>query len=179
MKNRTPYLAALLLVAAACASAPAPVPGLVGSGPPAVSAARFRAVDAGVAISGKPSDDALREAAAQGYRTVVDLRMDEESKDPGEEGKLVASLGMRYVRVPVARGSLEAEQADSLAAAIAPEGSEPVLIHCASGQRAGALWGLYLAKHRGRTPEEALAVADAVGTGRDMRSALERCLRER
>lgn len=147
--------------------------------PAALSVSDFKTAAPGVSIAAQPTDDALRAAAAGGFRTVINLRSDGEARDPAAEGELVASLGMDYVRIPVAKGDVTPEQADRLSAALADAGAAPVLIHCASGQRATAVWTLHLARHGGRTAAEALAEADALGIGPEMRALVERRLRER
>lgn len=147
--------------------------------PAALSVEDFKTAAPGVSISAQPTDDALRAAAAGGFRTVINLRSDGEARDPAAEGELVASLGMRYVRIPVKKGDATFEQADRLSAALAEAGAAPVLVHCASGQRASAVWTLHLVRHGGRSDAEALAEADALGIGPEMRAVVERRLRER
>ncbi|WP_204274988.1 tyrosine-protein phosphatase, partial [Enterobacter hormaechei] len=48
-----------------------------------------------------PSAAQLRELAAQGVRTVIDLRQPDEDRG-FDETHVAESLGLRYVRIPVA-----------------------------------------------------------------------------
>lgn len=177
MRHIAPFL--VLVLVAACSSSSGYARGPDGGRAPIVDVGDFRVVGEGVAISAQPDYDAIREAAADGYRTVVNLRTDGEGGDPVDEGRVVTSAGMKYVRIPVAPGGLASEQADRLAEAIGDAGSQPALVHCKTGQRAAAVWALYLSKYRGKTPEEALAAADSAGIGRDLRADLERRLNDR
>jgi uncharacterized protein (TIGR01244 family) len=181
MRHTKPFLVLVLCLAlvGACSSSSGYATGPDGGLAPLLDVGGFRVAEEGVAISAQPTYDAIREAAVDGYRTVVNFRTDGEGGDPVAEGNVVTSAGMKYVRIPVAPGGLAFEQADRLAEAIADTGAKPALLHCRSGQRAVAVWALYLAKHRGKTPEEALIAADAAGIGRDMRAELERRLLDR
>ena len=55
----------------------------------------------GILAAGQPSAEELRQAAAEGFRTVINLRAPgEEGELPGEE-ELVRSTGMNYVAIPI------------------------------------------------------------------------------
>jgi protein tyrosine phosphatase (PTP) superfamily phosphohydrolase (DUF442 family) len=95
-------------------------------------------------------------------RTVVNLRHEREPAD-FDERSLVAALGMRYENP--AFGS-----ADELTDEIFEETREllrtaerPILLHCASASRAGAIWAAYLSLDEGLTWEAAVAEAKAAG----------------
>jgi uncharacterized protein (TIGR01244 family) len=95
----------------------------------------------GITTSGQPTESALSELADEGYVAVIDLRG--ENEDRGiEEAATVERLGMRYVSIPVSGAAgVSYENAEALDAALADlEG--PVLIHCASSNRVGALLSL-------------------------------------
>lgn len=104
--------------------------------------------------AGQPSQAQFEAAAAAGFTTVIDLRCADEFKD-FDEPALVASLGMNFLRIPVdgAAGITE-DNARRLQRAL-QESPGPVLCHCGSGNRVGALVALgeWLA---GADPEVAL-----------------------
>lgn len=78
--------------------------------------------------------------AANGFKTIIDLRT--EAEGTHEEQLAVEAAGMRYVNIPVTGAGINAEQLAAFTKAI--EATEtPVLVHCASGNRAGALWATY------------------------------------
>ena len=61
----------------------------------------LREVRPGLYAGGQPSAAQLGELAAQGVRTVIDLR--QPGEDRGfDETRVAESLGLRYVRIPVA-----------------------------------------------------------------------------
>ncbi len=164
----------LALAAAGCSSwpGPEPVPADVAStpgAPPPLGIRNFAVIEPGIAASAQPSREALAAAAAAGYRRVVDLRTDAESPHPDEEGAVVRELGMEYVRIPVAGADVRPEHADALAAAIGDAAEAPVLVHCASANRTGAVWSLYLVRHRGVAPEDALREGERIGMSAEMR----------
>ena len=53
---------------------------------------------AGLTVAGQPTDEELAALPAQGYGTVINVRMPEEQDQP--EGPKVEALGMRYVSIP-------------------------------------------------------------------------------
>ncbi len=110
---------------------------------------------AGVVSGGQPSEEQLARAAAAGYRTVINLRMPSEDGVADEEAR-VAELGMQYVSLPIdgADGITE-ENARALAESL--ETSErPVLLHCGSGNRIGALLALSSYYVEGKSADEAI-----------------------
>jgi uncharacterized protein (TIGR01244 family) len=119
----------------------------------------------GVLTGGQPTDEqfaALREA---GFQTVINLRMPDERGTKGEPEK-IAELGMRYVSIPVdGKAGLNEENAAALAAAL-DEADRPVLVHCGSGNRVGALLAVKAFWLDGASAEEALEIGLAGGVTR-------------
>lgn len=128
-----------------------------------------------VLTGGQPTADQLAWAARNGYRTVVNLRAPgEEGELPGE-AELVESLGMKYFAIPLAGADeLTTENASKLALALEDPAALPAIVHCASGNRVGALFGLKARAIDGLSVEEALEVAQRAGIAR-----LAPALRER
>jgi uncharacterized protein (TIGR01244 family) len=86
-----------------------------------------------------------------------------------DEAAEVRAAGMRYVAIPVAGADgIDEANARRLGEALrAADG--PVLVHCASGNRAGGLLAL-LAAREGMPAEQALALGRAAGmTGTEAR----------
>lgn len=124
--------------------------------------------DHAVTFAGQPSEDALRAAAADGHGLVVNLRTAKEVEAlEFDEPALVESLGMHYVAIPVTPQSFTREDVDHFASRVG-RGTRPILVHCASANRVGALWAAYLALHRGVPVEEALAKGRAAGLTKDV-----------
>ncbi|HJQ11183.1 MAG TPA: sulfur transferase domain-containing protein, partial [Gemmatimonadaceae bacterium] len=64
---------------------------------------KFAQVGEDVFISGQPTEKALRDLAAQGVKTVVNLRTPPEmvTRVPFDEKALVSQLGMKYIHLPM------------------------------------------------------------------------------
>ncbi len=114
----------------------------------------FRQPDEGLYTGGQPYAAQLQQAASAGIATVIDLRQPNEDRG-FDEAATASTLGLHYVRIPVAGAAgLTAANAQALQAALS-QSNGPVLLHCASGNRVGAL--LALLKHQqGASTEEAL-----------------------
>jgi len=94
----------------------------------------------GITSAGQPDEAALKVFAEQGYTTVIDLRT--EGEDRGlDEASAVKELGMSYVLLPIGRDSINFESAKALDKLI-EDADGPVLVHCGSANRVGALLAL-------------------------------------
>lgn len=124
----------------------------------------FRPLAADLYSGGQPTPAELAELGRQGLRTVINLRPASEASG-FDEAATVAGLGLRYVPIPVA-GSADLSLATvrRFAAALAAARSAgPVLVHCASGNRVGALLALAQGWLHGATPAAALALGRSAG----------------
>jgi uncharacterized protein (TIGR01244 family) len=132
----------------------------------------------GVTSSGQPDAAELAGLAEKGFVAVIDLRG--ESEDRGfNESSVVEELGMQYVSIPMS-GS-EAVNYDNAATldSILKTAGGPVLVHCASGNRAGALLSLRQMLI-GEDADSALATGIAGGlTSPALREVVESKLSER
>ncbi len=118
-------------------------------------------------FASQPTEASLERFAREGGAMVVDLRTHEGADTPGfDERAKVDGLGMKYMHIPISGSSLSAEDVEQFSRA-AKEAHGPIFIHCASSNRAGALWAAYLARDKGLPTEEAIAEGRAAG----MRSA--------
>ena len=137
------------------AIAPAPLPAATPSG------VALSHPEAGLIVAGQPAAGDWAALAAVGVRTVVDLRTPGELQGRDEPAE-VAAAGLHYVRLPIAgAGAVTPANARQLAALL-DEVEGPVLVHCASGNRAGGL--LALAKvGEGMSAEDALVYGRSAG----------------
>lgn len=128
----------------------------------------------GVLTGGQPTVEQLEEAARAGFRTIVNLRA------PGEEGAWdeatkAAELGLRYAAIPIAGADgLTAGNAGKLAEIVDDPRDLPVMVHCASGNRVGALFAMKAFHVGGEDADSALAVGREAGLTR-----LEEAVKER
>ena len=105
--------------------------------------------------AGQPSAQQLREAAANGVTTVIDLRRADEDRGY-DEAALAEQLGLRYVRLPIAgAGDITVANARTLDRLLKQDGGK-TLLHCASSNRAGALLSLIEARINGASVDDAL-----------------------
>lgn len=109
----------------------------------------------GISAAGQPSEAALQVFARQGYTTVIDLRGTGEDRGFDEQSA-VESLNMEYLLFPISgKEAISFENAARLDALIT-NADGPVLLHCASSNRVGALLALRKSL-AGADDEEALA----------------------
>jgi uncharacterized protein (TIGR01244 family) len=104
-----------------------------------VSSGAVEAVD-GITAAGQPDEAALKVFADQGYTTVIDLRTVGEDRGM-DESAVVESLGMDYVLLPIGRDAITFDSAKTLDELI-KDAEGPVLVHCGSSNRVGALLAL-------------------------------------
>lgn len=129
---------------------------------PMAGATEFAEAKPGLRTGGQPTAQDLATLSRQGVRTVIDLRTDAEDRgfDEAAEAK---KQGMRYQRLPIGgAGDLTAESATALKQALNQSG-DGVLLHCASGNRVGALLALMAARHEGATPAQAMELGKRAG----------------
>jgi len=116
----------------------------------------------GLYTHGQPSAGQLQQAASAGITTVIDLRGPAEDRGYDQQAAAEA-LGLRYVRLPVAGpDDLNADNARALHQILAHH-SGPVLLHCGSANRAGALLALRAAQQQGWETVSALELGHAAG----------------
>ena len=115
----------------------------------------------GITAAGQPNEANLRELSETGFAAVIDLRTDSENRGIDEQN-LVEGLGMDYFALPIAgRGALNFDNAKRLDE-ILSQYEEPVLVHCGSGNRVGALFALR-ENMNGADEEDALAFGRSAG----------------
>lgn len=118
----------------------------------------------GLYSGGQPTAEDLARLSARGVRTVINLRGADE--DAGfDEPAEAARLGLRYVAIPVGGpADVTPDTAARLTQALdSARGAGGTLVHCASGNRVGALVALDQGLARGATRDAALALGRAAG----------------
>ncbi len=140
------------------------VPALAAAGvPESVEAGRipaYRLVRPDLATAGQPSPEALAQLEAMGFRTVVSLRTAPEG--PADERPLVESQGLRYVQVPITPETFSLADVEAVQKVLDDPAAGPILLHCASSNRVGAVWAVIQAR-QGEPFEEAEAAGRAAG----------------
>jgi len=106
--------------------------------------------------SGQPTKEQLSVLAETGVKHIVNLRP--ESELDWDEGAFVESLGMQYHNIPVnGVEGITFENARKLSQLLAGLKNKPVLVHCSSGNRVGALKALTVIQSDSLDVEAAVA----------------------
>ncbi|MEJ8570690.1 protein tyrosine phosphatase family protein [Microbaculum marinum] len=124
-----------------------------------------------------PSPDALKDAADEGFKSVVNMRTENEKQEvtPGEEREHARAAGLTYLHHPVDGEKLSEDVVDRFREKVV-DLPGPVLVHCASGKRSGWMVIMHLAAEQGLSGDEAVAKATSLGFEQDA-SGLERFVR--
>jgi len=116
----------------------------------------------GVVSAGRLGPDDIGRVHDAGVRHVIDLTLDAETPD-FDEAVAVRAAGLVYSSVPV-------DGADGLTRAnvhafdtLLRHARRPVLVHCSSGNRVGAMAALRAAWVQGQSVEEAIAIGKKWG----------------
>ena len=118
----------------------------------------------GLLTGGQPSADQVTHLATLGYEVVVSLRAPSEGAPSLAEH--ARSVGLTYVELPVAGPKdLDQEKVAALGKLVVQRAEHPLVVFCATGNRAGAMLALEQAQIEGWPPEAALWVGQAAGLG--------------
>lgn len=117
--------------------------------------------EAGVMAAGQPTGEQIQLAAEDGYKTILDLRP---AAEPREFDEILAARqnGLAYVNIPVTLDTLGHATIDRFLEAM-ERAERPVLLHCSTSNRVGALYYAWLVLEKGVEPEEAMKRAKAAG----------------
>ena len=125
-----------------------------------------------VLFGGQPTEAQLEAMAADGLSFVLDLRA--EGEDRGfDESAALQSLDVPYLSLPVDADRLTEPATFERFIDTMKKLDGPTLVHCASGNRVGALYYAYLVAGKGVDREEARARAKESGL---RSSALEKAV---
>lgn len=112
-----------------------------------------------VATAGALREGGVQELAEQGFKTIIDLRT--EAEGTNAEKQAVMAAGIHYINIPVTGAGISDKQLLEFTSAI-ERAATPVLLHCASGNRAGAMWTAYRLS-KGITPDIAFEEGRTAG----------------
>ncbi len=124
-----------------------------------------------VGTSGTLADGAMAELPELGFKAVVSLLTEEENA--AEAGEAEAA-GLAFTRIGVSTTAPTRDQVERFAGIMADASQYPVLVHCGSSNRVGAIWALYRAQ-QGVPAEIAIQEGRTVG----LKPSREGAVRER
>lgn len=115
-------------------------------------------------VGGQPTEHDLVLLSKSGIKTVINLRGNGEFKDFNEKAK-VEALGMNYIAIPIAGASgINKKNLKLFTKAITSP--EKAFVHCASGNRVGAMFALDAHFNHSASTEEAIAIGKDSGLTR-------------
>ncbi len=123
---------------------------------------KYRRIEDGLATANAVVPAALPQLRAAGFKTIIDLRTPNE-RGLAEEAAAAEGAGIRYVNIPVSPATLGAQQVHAVAEILGQSANRPVLIHCSSGNRVGAIMELYREQIQGMEHERARTESRQIG----------------
>ncbi|MBE9160442.1 phosphatase [Nodosilinea sp. LEGE 06152] len=124
----------------------------------------IRSINDDYSSAGQLTPAQIKQAAAQGFRSVLNLRSPTEPGTLADEAEQAAAAGLGYVQAPVSPTTSAGESLDAALAAL--DGlPKPVLIHCRGGGRATAVALIAIATQKKLSQEAFLEQAAAHNLG--------------
>ena len=101
----------------------------------------FAKLETTVACGGATTPEAVPELKKMGYASIINLRLPSEAGANVEaEAAAAKAANINFYNIPFSGASPDPAVADTFLATITAKGNEPAYIHCAAGNRAGAMW---------------------------------------
>ena len=101
----------------------------------------FARVETTVACAGATTPAAVAEVKRLGFKSVVSLRpASEAGADIEGEAAAAKAAGINFVHLPFNAQAPDPMLVESFLKVVTAPGNQPAFIHCASGNRAAALW---------------------------------------
>jgi len=98
-------------------------------------------IETTVACAGAVTPAAVAEIKKMGYKSIVNLRLaTEQGADIEGETSAAKTAGINFIHLPLNAAMPDPAVVDSFLKEVSQPGNQPVFIHCASGNRAAALW---------------------------------------
>lgn len=121
----------------------------------------FNTPTANLVTGGQPSKAELERLKSAGVTKVINLRGPDEEA-PFDEKSEAERLGLEYISLPISGApDVTSENARELHKLL--QGDEQVFLHCASGNRAGALLAIRAHEIQGKPVEDSLELGRAAG----------------
>jgi uncharacterized protein (TIGR01244 family) len=101
----------------------------------------FAQVETTVACAGAVTPSAVAGIKKMGFASIINLRLDnEKGADIDAEAAAAKAAGINFVHLPLSGSAPDPAVADRFLKVITEPGNQPAFIHCASGNRAAAMW---------------------------------------
>ena len=131
---------------------------------PLIKLPNFQVPFDSVLAGGQPTFDQIKQAAETGFKAVINLRTDNELPDPAQERVWVEGAGMKYFHIPISvPKELTPQKAKVFADVLSKPENYPLIVHCKSGNRVGAMFALKAFHIDEMEIEEALLIGKMAG----------------
>ena len=124
----------------------------------------FSRVETTIACAGATTPAAVAGLKKMGYASIIDLR---EASEPGAdidgEAAAAKAASINFIHLPFNGVSLSPALVDSFLTAVTAPANQPVFVHCASANRAAAMWMIKRIKVDMWDVDRASAEAAALG----------------
>jgi uncharacterized protein (TIGR01244 family) len=132
---RVPFVAALLIAALAPLAAQQVTKETVSG------VTNFSRLETTVACGGATAAESLPEIKKMGFASVINLRLETEANANIPAAREAAkAANLNYIHIPMSGQSPDPATADRFLAEITKPENQPAYIHCASANRAAAMW---------------------------------------
>ena len=109
--------------------------------PTVTGVTNFSKLETTIACAGATTPAGVAEVKKLGYKSIINLR---QANEPGAEVEAEAAAakaaGIAYIHLPLNGASPDPAVVDQFLAAVGDAANQPAFVHCASGNRAAALW---------------------------------------
>lgn len=96
-----------------------------------------------VATAGQPTEEQLRDVAAEGFAAVINLGLMDPRYCLQDERASVLAAGMSYCHIPVEFGAPQQSQLEAFFAAMDSNADRKVFVHCAANYRVSCFVAMY------------------------------------
>jgi len=109
--------------------------------PTVAGVTNFAKLESTIACAGATTPAGVAEVKKLGYKTIINLRQaNEAGAEVDAEAAAAKTEGVKYFHLPVNGASPDPAIVDQFLSAVGDPANQPVFVHCASGNRAAALW---------------------------------------
>ena len=124
----------------------------------------FARVETTIACAGATTPAAVAELKRMGYASIINLRQASEAgADVDAEAAAAKAAGVTYVNLPFNGASPDPAVVERFLKAVTDPANQPVFLHCATANRAAALWMIKRMTVDGWDADRASAEATALG----------------
>ena len=127
----------------------------------------YQFLDEKLSSGGMPTAEQMKEVAEAGVRVVINLALVTSQGALPEEDKVVESLGMKYIHIPVEWNNPTEQNLEDFFTAMDEHKDEKVLVHCQANYRASSFVMLYRVLRLGWKKEDAIPVMEKMWNPED------------